>query len=358
MRCDFRFQKEAHRSAFLAGILSYFARFAIKTPCPCFIVDANTPGSGKGYLVKLVGTITQNRWLDRFTQKTDPKDEEQMIVSIAQSGLIQVLLDNVDRPIGSGAFDGALTDTTISDRAYHTQKISRFPLFAIWWITGNNVQIREGADTARRAAHVRLDSPEERPEQRTGFKHDPLLDYAREMRPQLVMACLTILRGYFVAGRPRMKLKRWGGFEEWSDLIRNCVVWCGLADPYEAHEALVAEADTDSDVLEDLLTGFKDMQEYYKCDSLTLAEIVAELECEVEQRKKNPHYDLRFPLLFQTIQKLCNVKDGKVPTAHLISKRLTKYKGRVRKGMKLVTFEKSTLGMRWGVVCAEAKVKA
>lgn len=356
--CDFRFQKEAHRSAFLAGILSYFARFAIKTPCPCFIVDANTPGSGKGYLVKLVGTITQNRWLDRFTQKTDPKDEEQMIVSIAQSGLIQVLLDNVDRPIGSGAFDGALTDTTISDRAYHTQKISRFPLFAIWWITGNNVQIREGADTARRAAHVRLDSPEERPEQRTGFKHDPLLDYAREMRPQLVMACLTILRGYFVAGRPRMKLKRWGGFEEWSDLIRNCVVWCGLADPYEAHEALVAEADTDSDVLEDLLTGFKDMQEYYKCDSLTLAEVVAELECEVEQRKKNAHYDLRFPLLFHTLLKLCSVKDGKVPTAHLISKRITKYKGRVRKGMKLVTFEKSKLGMRWGVVCAEAKVEA
>ena len=352
---DFRFQKDAHRAAWLAGVLSYFARFAVKSPAPCFIVDANTPGSGKGFLVKLTGIITQNRWLDRFTQKTDPKDEEQMIVSIAQSGLIQVLIDNVDRPIGSGAFDGALTDTTVSDRAFHTQRISRFPLFAIWWITGNNVQIREGADTARRAMHIRLDSPEERPEQRTGFRHDPILDYARQVRPQLVIACLTILRGYFVAGRPSMGLKRWGGFEEWSDLIRNCLVWCGVGDPYEAHEALVKEADSDSDLLEDLMIGWKEIQEYHKCDSLTLGEIVSELECDLDQRRRNPHYELRFPLLYQAVQRLCKTQEGKVPPAHVLSKRLGKYKGRSRRGMKIVSFEKTKDGLRWGVVYVEGK---
>ncbi|MFO0655385.1 MAG: hypothetical protein U0787_09930 [Polyangia bacterium] len=45
-----------------------------------------------------------------------------------------------------------------------------------------------------------------------------------------------------------MGLKRWGGFEEWSSLIRNCLVWCGLADPYEAHEGLVKEADADMEL--------------------------------------------------------------------------------------------------------------
>ena len=356
--CDFRFQKDAHRAAWLAGVLSYFARFAIKSPAPCFIVDANTPGSGKGFLVKLTGIITQNRFLDRVTQKIDPKDEEQMIVSVAQSGLIQVLIDNVDRPIGSGAFDGALTDTTVSDRAFHTQKISRFPLFAIWWITGNNVQIREGADTARRVMHIRMESPEERPEQRTGFRHDPILDYARQVRPQLVMACLTILRGYFVAGRPSMGLKRWGGFEEWSDLIRNCLVWCGLGDPYEAHEALVKEADSDSDLLEDLIIGWKEIQDYLKVDSLTIGEILADLECDLELRKRNTHHELRFRLLYQAVQRLCRTQEGKLPPAHLLSKRLAKYKGRSRRGMKIASFEKTKDGLRWGVVSVEAKGEA
>lgn len=356
--CDFRFQTEAHRSAWLAGLLSYFARFAMRSPAPCFLVDANTRGSGKGYLVKLIGIITQNRWLDRFTQKTDPKDEEQMIVSIAQSGLLQVLIDNVDRPIGSGAFDGALTDTTVSDRAYHTQQIARFALFAIWWLTGNNVQVREGADTARRTMHIRLDSPEEKPEQRANFKHDPILDHARRVRPQLVMAALTVLRGYFVAGRPDMGLKRWGGFEEWSSLIRNCLVWCGLADPYEAHEGLVKEADADMELLEDVVMGWKEIQDFHKTDALTLTEVLAEMECDLEERKKNARVEMRFPLLFQAIQRLCGSNEWKVPPAHRLSKRLVKYKGRARKGYKLTTFEKTKQGVRWGVVVSDGKATA
>jgi hypothetical protein len=38
------------------------------------------------------------------------------------------------------------------------------PLRIIWYATGNNCQLK--ADTARRVCHIRLESPDERPELR------------------------------------------------------------------------------------------------------------------------------------------------------------------------------------------------
>jgi putative DNA primase/helicase len=46
------------------------------------------------------------------------------------------------------------------------------------------------------------------------------------------MAGLTILKAYIEAGRPPQDIPRWGGFEEWSYLIRSALVWLGCADPY------------------------------------------------------------------------------------------------------------------------------
>jgi primase-polymerase (primpol)-like protein len=45
---DFPFAGEAHKGAWLASLLTPAARFAIDGPCPCFVFDASTPGSGKG----------------------------------------------------------------------------------------------------------------------------------------------------------------------------------------------------------------------------------------------------------------------------------------------------------------------
>ena len=38
-------------------------------------------------------------------------------------------------------------------------------------------------------------------------------------RPELLVAALTVLRAYFVAGRPGQGLSPFGSFEAWSDLI-------------------------------------------------------------------------------------------------------------------------------------------
>lgn len=125
------------------------------------------------------------------------------------------------------------------------------PLDLTWFATGNNCQLR--ADTGRRTAHVRLETPVERPELETGFKHPQLRQHVRRHRGRLLSAALTLLRGWHVAGRPAGGLAAWGSFEGWSDMVRGCLVWAGQADPADARQELLGRADRDAGALGEFL---------------------------------------------------------------------------------------------------------
>ncbi|MCX7424665.1 MAG: bifunctional DNA primase/polymerase [Planctomycetia bacterium] len=55
--CDFRFENDDHRAAWLGGLLTPFARFAFDGPAPLFLIDANIRGAGKGLLAQTIGHI-------------------------------------------------------------------------------------------------------------------------------------------------------------------------------------------------------------------------------------------------------------------------------------------------------------
>ncbi len=56
-----------------------------------------------------------------------------------------------------------------------------------------------------------------------------------------IVAALTILRAYHVAGRPRQQVKPWGGFDDWSASIREPLVWLGLADPCKTRTVVLTD---------------------------------------------------------------------------------------------------------------------
>lgn len=99
----------------------------------------------------------------------------------------------------------------------------------------------------------------------------------------------------------------------------------------------------------------KRSKEQHKTDALTVAEVLSEMECDLEERKKNPRWNLRFPSMYSAILKLCNCKEGKLPSGEDLGRRLRKYKGRVRRGYKLVTLNRGNTGMRWGVISRDYK---
>ena len=84
------------------------------------------------------------------------------------------------------------------------------PLNMSWYGTGNNVQLH--ADTSRRVCHVRMETMDEKPELKSGFKYPRLREHVRRHRAKLLAAALTILRGFIVAGRPSHNLPAWGSF--------------------------------------------------------------------------------------------------------------------------------------------------
>ena len=88
----------------------------------------------------------------------------------------------------------------------------------------------------RRVIVCRLDPQCERPEERRFSR--TLSEWIPANRPALVVAALTALRSYIVAGKPRQDIPILGGFEDWSNLVRSALIWLGEADPTTGRERL------------------------------------------------------------------------------------------------------------------------
>ena len=121
----------------------------------------------------------------------------------------------------------------------------------VWLASGNNMQFK--GDTARRIVPIDLDPKMERPEERTGFQHTPLTSWVQQERPRLTVAALTIIKAYFEAGCPAQSVTPMGSFEQWSDLVRQALIWAGEADPNEGRHGIEAESDPEYEKLATLL---------------------------------------------------------------------------------------------------------
>jgi hypothetical protein len=267
---DFPFERPVHQAAWLAGLLTPLARFAFIGPAPLFLVDSNTRGAGKGLLLDCVSRIATG---ERFTIAAYTSDEDELrkrITSLALAGDRLVLFDNLDGKFGNAVLDAALTGTNWKDRVLGVNRMAEAPLFMTWYATGNNVCI--AADTARRVCHVRLESPEERPEERQDFRHRNLLAWVGENRFKLLAAALTILRAYCAAGRPDQRLPAWGSFEGWSGLVRSAVVWIDMPDPGETRLLLQEHADLGAESMSVILAAWEKLDTARR--GLTAAEVV------------------------------------------------------------------------------------
>lgn len=331
---DFPFAEPAHRSAALAGMLTPVARFAFAGPSPLILITKNVHGAGGSLLADAISIATTGRPMARMSQAGDDDEERKRILAIALAGDRMVLIDNVDKPLGSAALDAALTGVEWRDRILGRSEMVSAPLFACWFATGNNPAVQR--DTLRRVLPSRLETPAERPEERTGFKHDPLLPYVEKEHPRFTVAALTVLRAYCAAGRPDMKLKAWGSFEGWSALVRGALVWAGQADPALARQLLVEAADTERTALGILLTDWRKLDPTNS--GVTAARI---LETIAEGGDGETAQALR-----EALDELVPSQGGKPVSPKSLGKRLAALKGRVVEGRALDCIP-GRLGQLW-----------
>jgi hypothetical protein len=336
--CDFPFEKPEHRSAWLAVMLTPFARHAFAGPAVLTLIDANSRGAGKSLLADIVSTIFCGRPMARMSNTNDEPEMAKRVMSIALAGDPLVLIDNVEGKLGNQILNNVLTSEVVQDRMLGTNEVPKIPISTIWLATGNNVQL--DGDTTRRTLHVRLATELERPEERSGFRHPDVLAWARENRPRLVRAALTALRAYCAAGRPDQNLKDWGSFSGWSRLIRHAIVWAGQPDPGLTREELASAADTESELLDQLIAGWKQLDVFG--DGLTVRDALRRVE-------GAPH---ELSVLKDALENLCG---GKTPTIRVVGNRLKHFRDRVLGG-EFLSMRTNRMGFAvWAVRSTSSK---
>jgi putative DNA primase/helicase len=162
-----------------------------------------------------------------------------------------IFIDNVNVPLGKSAMlDRALTSTSQKVRILGLSKQVKVSHTAVFLANGINLTLK--ADLAqRRSVMASLDPNCEHPEDRD-FRFDPV-QRAKERWTSLVVAGLTALRAYIVAGKPKPDgFHSFGSFEQWNDLIRGCLLWCGYGDPCATRKGIIAD-DPEGERIRELL---------------------------------------------------------------------------------------------------------
>jgi len=240
---DFPTAEPADRAALLALLLTIAARAAIAGPVPLTVVTAHTPGSGKTLAIDASTIAMTGHQPDKLMvaggRAADADAEmRKRIVTFAMEASRVVLIDNAPdgAMVASPALAAALTSDELTERLLTTNRRVCVPHRIIWCVTGNNITL--ASDLARRSLSILLDAKVEDPHLRTGFKIPNLLEHVQREHPRLLVAALTILRGFHYAGRPQHGGPALGMFESWDHLVRACVCWATGHDPVTTQERL------------------------------------------------------------------------------------------------------------------------
>jgi hypothetical protein len=340
---DFPFAAAQHLSAVYAAILSLLARYAIAGNVPLFAVRSTTRCAGKGLLIDVISMIGTGRTMARMAQTRDEEEERKRMITLALSGIPALHIDNVTWPLGSGPLDGALTGMTVTERMLGTNDQREAPLNLMFFASGNSMQFR--GDTARRTVPIDLAPVEERPDERTGFRHVPLLSWVGQHRRALVKAALTVLKAFYVAQQPVHPLTPFGSYEPWSDLIRNCLVWVGESDPCADRHGLEIHSDTDHEDIATLLTCWHTC---YVNTAVPLKRAIQDAFHLGNLQRKLPanHWDE----LRDALGAFDSRYDGHHLRAHQIGQAFRKIKGRTVNQFRLVGKENTTTNvLEWSV---------
>lgn len=204
----------------LALVLTPFIRGSVPV-VPLCIINGLQHGVGKNKFANGIAILYTGKDLIPKTFTSEDEEQRKALMSIFREGEDLVVYDEAHN-IDGKALAQALTASTWSDRLLGVSQIAEYPNNATWMSLGNNVRV-EG-DCIRRVYQVQLKPTTPNPENRTSsdFKHPEFENWTREIRKELLVAVLTIIRGWYVAGKPRAsKDPSFGSYESWEALIRG-----------------------------------------------------------------------------------------------------------------------------------------
>jgi hypothetical protein len=221
----FPFVTKADHAVALSAILTALDRRSMST-APLHAFTAPLPGTGKSLLVDLASVLAIGRPIPVIAQGRQEEELEKRLGASMLHGDQLISIDNCDHILQGSFLCQVLTQQRLNVRVLGFSQHVEVPVNAAVYATGNNLTV--AGDLNRRTLLCSLDAKCEHPEKRQ-FVGNPL-EHVRENRGALVAAALTVLRAWHVSGQ-RSALAAPGSFEEWSQRVREPLIWLGRADP-------------------------------------------------------------------------------------------------------------------------------
>jgi putative DNA primase/helicase len=215
---DFPFVSDSERAHAVAFMLLPFVRVLIDGPTPLHLFEAPTPGTGKTLLVEALAVpALGGRRLAMMGECRDPDEWRKRLTAKLRSAPAFLVIDNLRRLLDSSALAMTITAGEVEDRLLGVSETVVLPVRCALAATANNPTLSD--EMTRRSVRIRLDSGEEFPERRTGFRHADLLAWAWRQRGELVWATLVLARAWVARGSPGGPETPLGGFEEWTRVV-------------------------------------------------------------------------------------------------------------------------------------------
>jgi putative DNA primase/helicase len=239
-------RQDLDRAVLIAMLLTLVTAPATRLR-PATLVDAPTVGSGKTKAVE-VPLIALHRQAPGLIPcdnlDVDPAEVDRMLRAAMLGGAPGIVLDNVRGEAKRiPRFPVLLTGEWNVVRPYHTLDEANIRNVFTFHLSGNNVEL--GSEIGRRVLMARIDTGEERPD-RLAFDFDPCSE-AMAHAEEMVVAALTVVHAYIVAGRPKTQGVPFGSFEEWAAVVRDALLWAGLPDiVLSIDEAFFDDSETQS----------------------------------------------------------------------------------------------------------------
>lgn len=224
----------ADQAVALSLLVTALAR-PVLPAAPMHVITSPEPGCGKSMLADVAAILATGAHAPVMTwpEGRDADAESAKRIDAAQLAGDQIIaIDNIERPLEGAALAQLLTQGARRIRLLGASTAVTVACTAMVVATGINLLVR--GDLTRRTVVSRLDPGLERPELRQ-IDQD-LLAEVRARRRDLVIDALTIPVAYLRAGTPDVGVPPLGGYDAWSRMVRQALVWLGETDPCNTME--------------------------------------------------------------------------------------------------------------------------
>ena len=220
----FPFVSNEDEANWIGAALIPLLREIAPPPYPLLLIDAPTPGSGKGFLAGIIGAVHGMVMRPGIPSTWDEWNKVIMTILSSTTSPMMVF-DNVRGIIRSSALEGLLTSEQVTDRVLGKNDESlSLRNDRLWAMTGNNAKI--SGDLARRVFRVVIDAKMPHPEARV-FNFNPVR-WTEAHRVQYIGAMLTMIRGWILSGAPKCDSERSDTYSELVGTVRGILKFSGI----------------------------------------------------------------------------------------------------------------------------------